>query len=164
VFGIGTEANNALGAGVTVLEANTVGANFGYVTATINGSGLAGASYPDSYIDSGSNGNFFVDGASAITPCGASQQGFYCPATTLNFTTTLTGTNNVPTPSEPFSVANANDLFTANPTFAAFSNLGGTNSDSLSLDLGLAFFYGRNVYTAVEGATVAGNMGPFYAF
>jgi hypothetical protein len=165
VFGIGTETNNALGAGVTVLEANTVGANFGYVTATITGNGLNDVSYLDSYIDSGSNGNFFVDGATPITQCGASQQGFYCPTTTpLNFTTTVTGTNSVPTPSEPFSVANANDLFTANPTFAAFSNLGGTNADPASLDLGLAFFYGRHVYTAVEGATVAGNAGPFYAF
>ena len=169
VFGIGTEANNALGAGVTVLEANTVGGNFGYVTATINGNGLVGTSYPDSYIDSGSNGNFFVDSVTAIPQCTnpnppPATTGFYCPPSTLNFTTTLTGTNNVPTPSEPFSVANANDLFTANPTFAAFSNLGGTNADPASLDLGLAFFYGRSVYTAVEGATVAGNMGPFYAF
>lgn len=159
VFGIGTETNNALAAGVTILEASTVGANFGYVTATLNGT-----TYADSYIDSGSNGNFFVDAANPITQCGSMQQGFYCPTNPLNFTATLTGTNNVPTPAEPFTVTSASVLFTANPSFAAFSNLGGINADPASLDLGLAFFYNRSVYTAVEGASIGGNTGPFYAF
>jgi Protein of unknown function (DUF3443) len=160
VFGIGTQTDNALAAGVTILEAQTAGANFGYVSASIGATG-----YPDSYIDSGSNGNFFGTATSPITTqCGSSQQGFYCPTNTLNFATTLTGTNLVPTPSEPFSVANASDLLTANPSFAGFPNLGGINGDPASLDLGLAFFYGRSVYTAVEGTTVGANTGPFYAF
>jgi hypothetical protein len=160
VLGIGTETNNAIPVGVTVLKADPN--NSAYLTATLVGTGYTGTGYTHSYLDSGSNGNFFGE-TPAITQCGPSQQGFYCPTNTLNFTTTLTGTNNMPTPSEPFSVANASGLFTANPTFAAFSNLGGTNGDPASLDLGLAFFYGQNVYTAVEGATVAGNAGPFYA-
>ena len=164
VLGIGTETNNALPAGVTVLPADV---NDGYITATLLGTG-----YPDSYLDSGSNGNFFVDGANPIIQCVITNpnpppptitNGFYCPTSTLNFTFTLTGANNVTTPQEAFSVANATDLFNANPTFAAFSNLGGTNPDPASLDLGLAYFYGQNVYTAVEGVTVAGNAGPFYA-
>lgn len=159
VLGIGTETNNVLPVGVTVLLADA--GNNAYITAT-----LVGAGYPDSYLDSGSNGTFFVDAANPITQCGPDQMGFYCPLnpSTLNFTFTLTGANNATTPQEAFSVMNAADLFNTNSTLAAFSNLGGTNGDPQSLDLGLAFFYGQNVYTAVEGATVAGNAGPFYAF
>jgi hypothetical protein len=156
VLGIGTEANNALAPGATVLLADPN--NNAYITATLNGT-----LYPHSYFDSGSNGNFFVDAANPITQCGAAQMGFYCPTGTLTFTPlTLTGTNSVTTPMQSFMVADAATLFATN--FAAFSNLGGTNGDPASLDLGLPFFYGRNVYVAVESATVAGNAGPFYVF
>lgn len=158
VFGIGTQTNNALASGVTVLTADP---NYAYITA--NYSDLSNTDYTDSYLDSGSNGNFVVDALSAITACPAQQQGFYCPSSTLSFTGTVSGTNNA-SASAPFSVANASDLFNPNPTFAAFSNLGGTNGEPASLDLGLPFFFGRNVYTGVEGATVAGNAGPLYAF
>jgi hypothetical protein len=167
VLGIGTETNNALPAGVTVLLANAD--NNAFVSAGLSGGGLTNASYPDSYLDSGSNGTFFVDSVTAIPQCPNTNppptyDGFYCPTSTLSFTATVSGTNGTTTPSEMISVANATDLFNANPTFAAFSNLSGTNADPASLDLGLAFFYGRSVYTAVEGVTVAGNPGPFYAF
>ena len=159
VFGIGTQSsnNNALASGVTVLTADP---NAAYITA--NYSDLSNTAYTHSYFDSGSNGVFVVDALSAINTCPSPEQGFYCPTSTLNFTGSVTGMNSA-SASTPFSVADAQTQFN-NGSFAAFSNLGGTNSDSLSLDLGLAFFYGRNVYTAVEGATVGGNAGPFYAF
>jgi Protein of unknown function (DUF3443) len=155
VWGIGTQANNALGA-ATVLTADP---NQAFITANHNG-----VNYPDSYLDSGSNGIFFNDTVTPITQCGPNQMGFYCPTTTLPYTFTLTGTNAVMAPA-PFDVANAQTLFQNNPGFAAFSNLGGVNPDpTLSLDLGLPFFYGRNVYTAVEGVSAGGTMGPYYAF
>jgi len=33
-----------------------------------------------------------------------------------------------------------------------------------SFDFGLPFFYGRPIYTAIEGRTAAGAAGPFFAF
>jgi hypothetical protein len=53
---------------------------------------------------------------------------------------------------------------------AAFSNLGGENAGISSLQLpasfdwGLAFFYGRNVFTAIEGAATPGGIGPCFAY
>jgi hypothetical protein len=45
-----------------------------------------------------------------------------------------------------------------------FSNLGGTIADPKGFDLGLSFFYGHNVFTAIEGNTVSGTMAPFFAY
>jgi hypothetical protein len=157
VFGIGTQTNNAIANGVTVLTADA----FGNVTGN-----YLSTSFPDSYFDSGSNGIFFIDGANPIAQCPnpnppPATNGFYCPTSTISFTGSMTGTNTASV-SAPFSVADANTLFDTND--AAFSNLGGTNADPASVALGLAFFYGHNVYTAIEGATVGDNTGPFYAF
>jgi hypothetical protein len=60
-----------------------------------------------------------------------------------------------------FSIANADNLFqTGN---FAFNNLGGT-LDRTSFDWGLPFFFGRSVYTVIEGRSVGSLRGPFYAF
>jgi hypothetical protein len=60
-----------------------------------------------------------------------------------------------------FSVANADSLFSANPGFAAFSNIAAPNSDVFSFAWGLPFFYGRTVYTFFEGQSTSG---PYIAF
>jgi hypothetical protein len=39
-----------------------------------------------------------------------------------------------------------------------------TNSYPQSFDLGLPFFYGRNVYTAIENKTAGSATGPYYAY
>jgi hypothetical protein len=31
-------------------------------------------------------------------------------------------------------------------------------------DFGLPYFYGRNVFTAIEGMSAAGTPGPYYAY
>jgi hypothetical protein len=156
VFGIGTESNNALATGVTVLTADP---NSGNVSTSYNGN-----SYPNSYLDSGSNGIFFTD--TTITQCGASQLNFYCPGATVTYTGTVASADGgTGSTSADFSIANAMTLFDNNPSFSAFSNLGGTNGgDTTSVALGLSFFYGKNVYTAIEGFTAAGTAGPYYAF
>ena len=62
-----------------------------------------------------------------------------------------------------FSVANADSLF-MNSKFAAFSNLGGSNYSSTmpnnTVDLGLSYFYGHNVFTGFEN----NQGGPYFAF
>jgi hypothetical protein len=52
----------------------------------------------------------------------------------------------------------------SNVTYEAFSNLGGPSPVSNSFDWGLPFFYGRNVFVAIEGQTTSAGMGPFVAF
>jgi hypothetical protein len=64
-----------------------------------------------------------------------------------------------------FNVANADSLFSTSD--AAFSDLGGPAPGGVSgaFDWGLPFFYGRNVYVAIEGKTVSGApSGPFWAY
>jgi Protein of unknown function (DUF3443) len=98
VFGIGTESNNGLGSAAQIMADNETG----FISAMLNG-----ASFPDSYLDSGSNGNFF---SSSLTLCGTGNQpnaGFYCPSATTSENATL-GSNAV---AADFDVANANTLF-----------------------------------------------------
>ncbi|MDY7573075.1 DUF3443 family protein [Actimicrobium sp. CCI2.3] len=61
-------------------------------------------------------------------------------------------------------VANAHTLFANNPTYSVSAFLAGLNSDSISFDWGLPFFYGRSVYTAIESKGVSGSVGPFVAY
>lgn len=151
VLGIGTEANNGL-AGATQLNGDP---NTGSITATLNGT-----AYNMSFLDSGSNGNFFTD--SNIPVCSNGQ--FYCPgANTVNESATLQGSNGAMATAD-FSVADADTLFSANSSFTAFSNLAGPNPATAtnSVDLGLPFFYGRNIFTGFANA--AGSAPPFFAF
>ncbi len=158
VFGIGTQTDNKLSlvSGITVLTADMNNGDTITVTDSSN------TQYPDSYLDSGSNGIFFP---SSITLCGTNAKNFYCPASTMTFTDKLTGSN-AATTSVTFNVANADTLFSA--PYAAFSNLAGTTGSimnaSSTVDFGLSFFYGHNVYTAVDNAMADTTMGPYFAF
>jgi hypothetical protein len=149
VFGI---TNTDL-AGNTQLQGDQ---SSGAITAMLNG-----MTYP-SFLDSGSNGNFFQD--SNLTVC-TDNTGFYCPSSNVNENATLTGGNN--TLPAPFTVANADTLFNTNPSFTAFSNLGGpapttAANPTVTLDLGLSFFYGRNILTGFE--PLSGSPLPFFAY
>src|SRR2546421_277508 len=151
VFGIGTRTNNALGM-ATVLPEDP---NSGFITATYKG-----IAYVDGYLDSGSNGNFFTD--SSLTQC-TTATGFYCPASTMSESATLQGTT-LTTLMANFSVAKAETLFSTT-SYNALSNLGGTTpADPAGFDLGLPFFYGHNVFTAIENSNTPGGMGPYFAY
>jgi hypothetical protein len=149
IFGIGTESNNALGtATVYTLDPDT-----GNLSITFNNS-----TFSSSFIDSGSNANYFVD--SAINTC---TSGFFCPPSTLSLSATVTGINNASN-SVSFSVANADDLFNGNTSGVAFNNLAAPESDTDSFDFGLPFFLGRNVFTAIADQSTPGGNGPYVAF
>lgn len=154
IFGIGTQSNNALGS-ATIFDVNP---QTGYLTVVLNGTG-----YVDSYVDSGSSAIFLP---SSVGPsCSGTQQSgtFMCPATTLTLPGTVQGTNGT-SEAITLSIANFNTLIEAEPTYTAFSNLGAINGDSSSVDLGLPFFYGRPIFTAIETRTTPGGTGPFVAF
>ena len=178
VFGIGTEANNALGSATKLPMCYGSGAQcmlngtplFGTVSATL--SGISGT-LVQSYLDSGSNANFFPIPAASIPSCLSPNDGFLCPTSTTNENGTLTGTDGT-TATANFSIATADSLFSQtsgcpNMTacYTAFSNLAGSNYTSsglpnATLDLGLAFFYGHNVFTGFEQLST--NTAPFFAY
>jgi hypothetical protein len=151
IFGIDTQTNNKSGS-QTIL---TVDPALGDFTTVFNGQSLT-----QSFLDTGSNGLFFDD--SSITACAESGfTDFYCPTSTLDLSATLQGQNGTSV-SESFSVGDAETLngdFTAAPTLA-----GTFPSSAQTFDWGLPFYFGRTVYTAIEGATTAVGTGPYVAF
>ena len=154
VFGIGTRTNNALGTATVLPEDPATG----FITGTYKGK-----AYIDGFLDSGSNGNFFTD--SSLTQCKSPSLnlGFYCQTPTMSETATLQGTS-ATTLTANFDVASADTLF-ATTSYTMFSNLGGTIPDPKGFDLGLSFFYGHNVFTAIENAnTPGGGFGPYFAY
>jgi Protein of unknown function (DUF3443) len=142
IMGINTQSNNQLPSSVTVFTTDT---NDNFVT-TFNGQTLTG-----SFIDSGSNGLFFPD--ASITACPANTpsgdlSAFYCPNSLTSLSATNADPNNLSTTKVTnFSIDNAENLFATGD--AALSTLGGTNSGGF--DWGLPFFYGQNVYVAIDG-------------
>ncbi|HUE62982.1 MAG TPA: DUF3443 family protein [Rhizomicrobium sp.] len=158
-FGIGTQTNNSLGS-ATVLANSSAGV--GLLTATYNG-----VSLNESFLDSGTNLYFFVD--RTIATCTQSQlQGYYCPTTPETLSPTLQSQNGASV-SAAFTLNNAQMLASSNfavlPGIGANPNLVGVLSAyPHSFDFGLPFFYGRNVYTAIEGRSAGGFTGPYFAY
>lgn len=162
-FGIGTQTNNGLGSAniyTTTNSSSPYGA--GLVQANYKGSAMT-----ESFVDSGSSLYFFVD--SSIALCSNSNfKGLYCPASPMNLATTLIGQNGASTPIN-FTLYNAQTQFAG--TNAAVPGVGGNPNIifpnfnlSDSFDYGLPFFYGRSVYTAIEGRNAGGTVGPYFAF
>ena len=172
VFGIGTQANNGLGSAtvLTAVASNSGSGHMGTFTTQ-----FGGQTFPGSFIDSGSNGFYFLDsgtiagivGGDPLPPCpqsgafsnDSSISSFYCG--TLSSSATNVGTNGSSTVLH-IGVANAESLFMSN--HQAFDNVAGPNSGGF--DWGMPFFYGRNVYTAIEGVTPPNGVpaGPFWAY
>ena len=161
IFGINTAAgNNGLGSATAFPLSND--------SFTTNFSNQA---LIDSFIDSGSNALFFP---STITVC-ADNSSFYCPAGLTAESASNVGAGGSPTSIVTFNVDNADNLFNDNPGDAAFGTLAGPQgtantctaqgTGSCSFDWGLPFFYGRSVFTAIDGATVNNvGTGPFWAY
>jgi hypothetical protein len=152
IFGIGTQSNNSLG-NATILGVDTNTGNIATVFSNV--------SYTNSYIDSGSSAIFF--GSSLYPICTGAGAGFYCPSTIQTLSATLQGTNRA-TSTVSFSVGNGDQLFGTNSNFMAFSNIAVPNPDPAGFAWGLPFFFGRNVFTALEGKNTPGGLGPYFAF
>lgn len=163
-FGIGTQANNTLAG--TPIAVPASGSTAGYFTASYLGATLA-----NGIIDSGSSATFFADPSLPACATGGVAPGFYCPgsAAALSatpFTVALTGSNGAGA-TVTGSVANAEFLFKQpGPPLNVFSNVAGPTGATLSgaFDLGVPFFLGKRVYTAIEGAATSGGTGPYVAF
>jgi hypothetical protein len=84
---------------------------------------------------------------------------FYCPASQQNLSATNVGSNGT-TGTVSFAVLNADSIFATN--FTVLSGLAGPNTGVF--DWGLPFFYGRNVYTAIESQSTPAGLGPYWAY
>ncbi|MGD0182243.1 MAG: DUF3443 family protein [Terriglobales bacterium] len=151
-FGIGTESNNTIPSSATLFTLSND--NF---TTNFESQALTA-----SFIDSGSNGIFFPQINNSPNIC-TDNNSWYCPATTTQFTATNVDPNtNTTSNTVTFSVDDFDTVTQANPSDAAFSNIAGplgsgacssSNTSACSFDWGLPFFYGRSVFTGIDGAT-----------
>lgn len=148
VFGIGTQSNNAL-ANAKVFPVNSNG-EFNTI--------FKGQSYP-AFVDSGSNALFFLNSTETELPDCSTSSGFYCPSSTQKFSATTSSGS--PSQTINFSVTSADSLFSNSGDFV-FQNLAGPNPGTF--DWGLPFFYGRNVFTAIEARGTPAGTGPFWAY
>lgn len=147
IFGIGTQTNNQIPANATIFTLD----QFDTFSVTYKGVTYNSSTNPPtpSFIDLGSNGLFFQD---ATIPECTDVTDFYCPTSLLALSAVNQGTN-AATSTVDFSIDNADNLFAAgNGADAAFSTLGGPSGGGF--DYGLPFFFGRNVFTAIDGAAL----------
>ena len=153
-FGIGTQSNNAV-TGVTVYAVTTSGSNPGSFVSTFNGT-----PYPGS-ISSVANANYFLSSAITGYPSCPSS-GFYCPSADQTVSVTNGGTNGT-SGTVTFIVGNGDSLVSSGNF--ALSNLADRGDGRTSGFLfGIPFFYGRVVYTAINGANTPGGAGPYFAY
>lgn len=146
IFGIGTQGNNALGSS----RIQSVDPNLGTFTTSVGST-----NFTDGFIDSGSNAIFFSAAFAGISvPLCAGGTGFYCPGTPRS----VTATNQTSAGATPitFQIADSNTFF-AQPNLAGPAPAG-------TFDWGLPFFYGRSVYTAIEGQSTPAGFGPYLAY
>ena len=160
VFGIGTQTNNQIPPSAKMLFVDANPADPGYLYFPTTSSATT---YPDSYIDSGSNA-FFFDDASLPKACKSSSAagaGWYCPSTLQRRTATLTDTFGT-TATVDYSVADADVLFqSSNVAFAGLAGSAGQGAKTFVW--GMPFFYGRTVFTSIWGQALSPN-GPWNAF
>jgi Protein of unknown function (DUF3443) len=155
IFGIGTQPNNGLN-GATVYTVTSSGANPGSFVSTYSSNAYPGT------ISSGANANYFL--TSAITgypPC-TNNSAYYCPSSAQSPSVTTVGTNGASI-SVTLTVDNADSLISSGNF--AFSSLAGPGGNRTSgFIFGVPFFYGRTVFTALNGATTPAGPGPYFAF
>jgi hypothetical protein len=152
IFGIGTRSNNALGS-ATVYTIDPSSGNFTTVFDNVT--------YGDaSFLDTGSNAIYFLDSNTTGLPICTDAIFWYCPTTTQSLSATNQGANGA-SGSVNFVVGNA-DTLTASATIGVANGLAGPNPGTF--DWGLPFFFGRNVYTAIEGQTTPAGAGPYWAY
>ncbi len=89
----------------------------------------------------------------------------FCPAATEYFTAVITGQDGTPGDFH-FRIANATSLAQVMPRQTAVDDVVGDafSAPSGVFDWGLAAFFGRRIFTAIDGASTPYGTGPYYAF
>lgn len=159
IFGIGTQSNNALGSATVY----AVDPGLGNFTTKFNG-----ITYSDqAFLDTGSNAIYFLGPNTTNIPICTDATFWYCPTTTQNLTATNQAFGGGASGPVDFIVGNA-DTLTANENDAAVNGLAGPSDSTptfmFAFDWGLSFFYGRKVYTSIEGQNTPAGTGPYIAY
>ncbi|HKN75832.1 MAG TPA: DUF3443 family protein [Candidatus Acidoferrum sp.] len=157
IFGIGTQSNNGLGS-ATVYGLDPELGNF---TTMFNGQ-----TYSDlAFLDTGSNAIYFLGSNTVNIPTCTDVTFWYCPTTTQNLTATNQAFDGGASGPVDFVVGNA-DTLTTNENDAAVNGLAGPSSEPsmFAFDWGLPFFFGRKVYTSIEGQNTPAGTGPYVAY
>lgn len=159
-FGIATQTNNEVGTHQVLLQDANDNITTLFQSQTLNAS----------FFDSGSNGYFFP---SSIEQVCSDNSSFYCTTASLSAINQDSIGNQS---AVNFNIDSADTLFTNNPNDSAFSTLagplgtagtcmGGGNGQSCSFDWGIPFFYGRSVFTAIDGQLINNpNLPPWWAY
>jgi hypothetical protein len=157
IFGIGTQTNNAVPTSATIYTVPNSPPNAGELTTMFNG-----VNYP-STIESGATGIFFLDSATTgITTCSVKGSTWYCPTSSPdNLSATNQGANGAQGVVN-FSIEDASKLLNSSNT--AFSTLGAPAPMPGTFDFGLSFFFGRTVFTAIDGKGTSAGPGPYIAY
>jgi hypothetical protein len=113
------------------------------------------------FVDTGSNGTFFLNSAATGFAMCATNTAFYCPTSAQNLTATNMGTNATKTTIN-FTVVNADSLLSSSNANFLLPGLAAPNPGHF--DWGLPFFFGRNVFVALEGKSTPGGTGPYTAY
>jgi hypothetical protein len=159
IFGIGTQSNNGLGS-ATVYSLDPDLGNF---TTMFNGT-----TYSDqAFLDTGSNAIYFLDASTTQLPICTDATFWYCPTSTQNLTATNQAFSGGASGPVNFMVGNA-DTLTANENDAAVNGLAGPSGSTpafvFAFDWGMPFFFGRKVYTSIEGQNTPAGTGPYVAY
>jgi hypothetical protein len=150
VLGIGSARNNAPGSAQVFAPDQ-----FGNMHTSFRGNQYAG------FLDTGSNAYFFLDSKTTGIPnCSITEKGFYCPSSPTNVSATNSSSQGGSS-TVNFTIVSASQLFSSGGN-AVFPTLGGPNP--ATFDWGLPFFFGRNVFVAIEGRQTPLGAGPFWAY
>ncbi|QCP53249.1 DUF3443 family protein [Trinickia violacea] len=157
-FGIGTQSNNQLGSA----QIFTTQAGTHYFSSNLNGN-----STPFTIIDSGTN-NYFLPNT-GLPVCASTS--WLCPTVPWVIAGTLQGVSGT-NASVSFDIVSEQTLHATGNWVQ--NSLGADSTPSTPLtatfgtgqlaDLGLPFFFGRTVYTAIQGHSTPGGTGPYVAF
>jgi hypothetical protein len=154
IFGLSTQADNMLPAtGLTVLGADSNG-DF---TTSFNGS----VAVLPALIDSGTDAYAFDDPSLGVCSSGA-YIGYYCPAVAPQpvFATNTGVGSYTDSNVVNFAIADPNTFVAGAAAVAGLAGGGGTTG----FVWGMPFFYGRQIYLAIDQRVSGIYTGPFYAY
>jgi len=164
VMGIGTQSNNALASGSSVIGALPY--NFsraGSFTATFNGS----SNLRGSYFDSGTTWNYFPATGTINYPyCSGNTSYPLCPTSPTTQLATLSGTGGTAGTINVFT-SNVTSILALDSSANAMQGLSGGDSTSatFNLVLGGSSFFGRSIATLIENQTATGmGTGPAFGY
>ena len=150
VLGIGTQFNNTP-SGITTYKANQ---SAEFIT------NFNGIPY-QSFIDTGSNGLFFVSPLTGLLPpCRSPNSDWFCPSAETSLTAINMGASGSSSGLVSFFIGNLVSL--TNSSNRVFSEIGGSSAGSF--DWGLPFYFGRDIFVGFEGTNSILGTGPYWAY